>query len=612
MSHFPRGLGVLLLAFAALAGHGAAPATAQGGASAIAYALDAAGTLVPGACFSSHFSGNPFPGPGACDGDDGAEDGVTTVQNIFPQGVLVLDRAPEGFLAGVAQEYVWQGAPVELSFTLEPGGEALAVEIVSDEGESIAGACVGVFEGVGGRPERYLARGCDTWDGEDDGELTISGLSAGEYMLGAVTTPSGWVGFINSEPATVEAGDDNAASYVFQPAGAVEIAFVDETGAAVPELCAVLEGTGGSSSVCAFDSSRPGVASSTRVPIGTYEVVVDDIPVGYQPPDEVPEVEVVQGETTQATVVIPTGGQGISVTVVDDAGTPLTEFCVGAYPGQLSRIPFGAEPVASRCYGSAPFEPVVLWGVEPGTYSVFTENVAPPYTQAEPVVVEVGEGQQPQVTVVHQVGATVLATSLDNDGAPIPGACFSAFYAGDDGIEYAGFACDGNFTDETDGVVALRDLPVGEDVAVVPAFTPNTPTGLARPSAQVVRTDPGVETTLTFKLRRGAKTAVIERVGEDGRPALGSCFVLFKGDGGQALDNLVGYDCDGGVNADGIIELEGLTSGDYLAYEFIAPEDESLLEDPVPLTVERGVDTRVVAGGPEGEAPSAGTPEQDE
>jgi hypothetical protein len=610
MRRFVHGIGLLLL----LAIVGLAPmgeVSAQGSPTATLLAVDGAGNLVPGACFSFvQPSGTPIPAISACDGDDGVEDGVTLLQSpFFSASTIVLDRAPEGFLAGASQAFDPQGGPVELTFTLEPGGQPLAVATVGPQGEVITGACVGVFQGAG-RPDTYLARGCDSWDGAEDGQLAVSGLPAGDVLLGATTTPIGWYGFIFTEASITDTGDATRVTYTFEPAGGVSISFVDGAGAPVPGVCIGLQPTaedtsGSSFSACAFDSMQPGVATAHQLPVGDYQLTLDQLPVGYDRPADVPLIEVRQGETATATVVLPTGGQGITVAVVDEAGTALTTFCVNAYPGTLAHAPFGMQPAASQCYGSAPIEPIVLWGLEPGPYSIFTDRVVAPYTQIEPVVVDVGEGQNPQVTVVHQVGATLTATALDDSGAPIPGMCFAGFVTGASGVEPVGFGCDGDLGDAPDdGIAPISDVPAGQEVAIVVAQTPGRAEGFVLPPAQVVRTDPGAAISLTFEITQGGVTAVVNRVDAQGTPLPGSCFTIFTGTDSQTLETLLGYACDGAVQ-DGVIEVAGLVPGTYTIVEMLASDGQPLVTEPVSFTVEPGTSPRITVGGAGGATPVA-------
>ena len=93
--------------------------------------VDEAGAPLPGACYQvMEAAASPdgsFLGFGACDADDGANDGTTTVPDLPPGGdyILLEDTVPQGYQRGPDTAVaVGTGQTVTVTVVNEPGAYA--------------------------------------------------------------------------------------------------------------------------------------------------------------------------------------------------------------------------------------------------------------------------------------------------------------------------------------------------------------------------------------------------------------------------------------------------------------------------------------------------------
>jgi uncharacterized surface anchored protein len=161
--------------------------------------VNAAGTLIPGACFSFYFSaGGTVLGSwlgNQCDGSDGRNDGITHIVLDGVEGRLVALEylAPRGYVAGKKVAFTKERGTFK-NVRLEQVAGGVSVKVTTYKGATtskLPNACYGLYRAVGTTWE-FMTVACDGWDGAADGVVRIVGVAAGTYRLYQTTTPAGY------------------------------------------------------------------------------------------------------------------------------------------------------------------------------------------------------------------------------------------------------------------------------------------------------------------------------------------------------------------------------------------------------------------------------------
>jgi len=161
--------------------------------------VNAAGTLLPGACFSFYFSaGGTVLGSwlgNQCDASDGRNDGITHIvlDNVEGRLVALEYLAPRGYVAGKKVAFTKEHATFK-SVRLEQVAGGVSVRVTTYKGATtskLPNACYGLYRAVGTTWE-FMTVACDGWDGTADGVVRIVGVPAGTYRLYQTSTPAGY------------------------------------------------------------------------------------------------------------------------------------------------------------------------------------------------------------------------------------------------------------------------------------------------------------------------------------------------------------------------------------------------------------------------------------
>lgn len=153
--------------------------------------VDGSGNLLPGACFVAFVDvGGGTPGEyvsGTCD----FQDGILTIPGLGPGNYVIRETlAPPGYLFG--GEWLVtissQGSQTTvLTIENEPGGAAVTVHPVDENGDALAGACFAIYLDNGAGQiviGSFFTQGC--------GNVTFTGFPPGDYILFVGEAPSGY------------------------------------------------------------------------------------------------------------------------------------------------------------------------------------------------------------------------------------------------------------------------------------------------------------------------------------------------------------------------------------------------------------------------------------
>ena len=249
-----------------------------------------------------------------CDVDDGVEDGVIAFDAV-PAGRYRLEEVttPPGFQPASGQVVeLAEGAPAEvtIAYRRAEGRPGRLVIFVSDEnGNPLGQTCFDL------RGPIELTEICDR---QDDGQLNIPDLPAGEYTVTQTRAADGVT--LAEETSVVVPEDDTVQlQLVNPPAGAeqgqevvpagegrVLVDVRDEGGAPVADACVELSGGSTVTSVCdgveQDENGETGQIEIAAVPPGDYELSII-APQGFTAPEPTP-LQVRPGETASAAIVL--------------------------------------------------------------------------------------------------------------------------------------------------------------------------------------------------------------------------------------------------------------------------------------------------------------------
>src|SRR5829696_2720714 len=474
---------------------------------------DRQGDPVPGSCWA-------LTKPGGnqtverCDDEDGADDGIIHFDEV-PAGRYRLHEAttPAGYQPADSQGVdVVAGAPAEISVDYQQsrGRPGRLIILVADEkGDPVPQTCFDVQGPVD------LSEVCDR---QDDGQLNVPDLPAGEYTVNQTRTAEGFTpaddtSVVVPEDDTIElplvnarAGaegqEQNQGEEEEQGApvdeGEVIVTIQSDDGAPVPGACVALDDGSSVNTVCddtADDESRDvGQIEIGAVAPGDYTLTVTP-PEGFDAPAPT-TIQVMAGSSAPIDIVLSAaesapanGSLTILAEELEEGGGRLPDACYTV------EIPPGGQAFRPFCDEDGDGE-VTVQGVTPGPIAVM-ESTSPPDTEpAQPArqEIDVIAGEETEVTFRHipttqELGPGTLVIFVENeDGERVGGACFTL--TGETGTEPLTDACDQG----DDGRLNFPDLPSGDYTIVQTRAGENW----LRAPEQTVTVEPGqtIEVTL--------------------------------------------------------------------------------------------------------------------
>jgi uncharacterized surface anchored protein len=296
------------------------------------WALGEAGESLSGACVAISAATEAQPGAPAaraCDADDGAADGATTVRYLATGEYTAVEvSAPAGYAPAPDQSFtVAAGSGHDFATTHQrlPVATTTSIEIVASTvlGEQLGGSC---FRLSG--PQK-VGPVCDGDAGDTaplEGQVRIDGLTAGEFTIQETTPPAG---VVPAADLVVTVADGQIAQVVMLhaavaatpeastpadgggAAGTLVVHKVDGAGIPLPGACFEVMATApapdgsfvGTGACDADDGLADGTTTVSDLPTGgDYILVEAATPPGYRSGPDM-AIAVSAGQTVTVTVV---------------------------------------------------------------------------------------------------------------------------------------------------------------------------------------------------------------------------------------------------------------------------------------------------------------------
>jgi len=400
-----------------------------------------------------------------------------------------------------------------------------------------------------------------------------------------------------------------------QATGSIVVTAQDSGGGAVDNACfVVFEDNNGSQGQfvaqgCDSDDGSDGVTTIAGVPAGTYLLVSSFVPEGVVLGGQ-RQVTVVAGQSVTETFVFATGGRTIVIEKVDENGDPLPGSCFNVNKDVGNGQP--GDFVSGNCSDPNRTDGLVFVnGIAPGSY-VLVETQAPDgYVAGTSLAFTVTAGTEDVPLPVRnspiESGGNLIVNKVDENSAPLGGACFDAFVdegGGNPGDFVAG-RCD--FSDgQNDGQTVIAGIAAGNYVLIESV----APAGYIVGGSWAFSISADAPTVRTIANVPGGATLTVYKVDENGDPLTDSCFVVRKLLEGGDRQDYVTNSCDnnGSGTNDGTVVIEGLAPGNYVLFEDVVPDGYVRGAD-TPFTVNQAADDlsltveNVPRGGGGGEVP---------
>jgi uncharacterized surface anchored protein len=525
----------------------------------------------------------------ACDGTDGAEDGVVTLLGLNGAHVLVNTGAPDGYLRAADERFRVQPGQTHRRTVRAKLGGVLVVHKVDQAGEPLPGSAFELWtDAGGGELGIYVGGAYDEFDGANDGTLTFRPLPTGDYIVREFQTPFGYLGAATAH-VHVKEGKTAEVTVANRLGGRLIVRTLDVDGNLVPGACYGLyqdagDGTPGDgvAGECDFED---GVVELVALPTGSYVLQQSSAAFGFFPADD-RVVAVVEGETTTVEVVNTALGKAILHTV-----NHLGETVIGAcfdvpMPfGTMIRCDGGSFPMGDE----VPDGYVLIEYLDGETW-IYPSAAPDGYLIPEPFVVDVQPGEVLPVEVLVPRGAAIHLTSVDEVGQPFVDICVVLYTDAGDGTpaDYVAGVCDW-FDGNVDGELSFVGLSGGDYVVVESYLPPGY-----RPAADLTVHLESGESVARQLVHRPISVLIVTKLDEANQPLAGACFAIYPDDELAAAGWPIAELCDDSDGAgDGTARLVGLEPGAYLLVETVAPVGYVRSAEPRSFSLAEGQTTTV-------------------
>ncbi|MCO5216603.1 MAG: SpaA isopeptide-forming pilin-related protein [Thermomicrobiales bacterium] len=562
---------------------------------------DADGFPLAGSCYSLTAQNQNQPQTRGCDGDDGSNDGFTTL--LFPAGFqpgtyTLNETTPADGQAPLDSQQVDLGSGrsnLQLqSAPVAPETGDIVVLRQDTDGNAVGGACFAVIDNAGNQ----LGGACDE-DGDvaDDGRIGIFGIPAGTYTLRETRTPQNYDPAADT-PVTVNPNDVTNAPVASaaqnvppvdvpeddptptpteeiveeQPTptpteevtalGHIVIYRTDEFGSPVGGACYAAIGADGTNlgEACDEDGfvADDGTTGIYDVPVGEQTIRETRTPDGYeQAPDKTMIVVAdVQTEITMSAPAISQEGEEdeppagdaatLVVTVPADGPQVCLEVTSGAAIGMLD-IPYACDN------GDNDLDPnpgvIRLGGLTPGEFQIDVYQGPDALVQADLIPVTLVAGVETPVDIAPPAPATTsfAIQTVDEGGNPVVGACYSI----NGGLE----TCN-----DVDSTITINDVTPGDNQVTM--TLPPAGYNLADPASQTMTVAEDGSTVFTFVVTAIPVTVDISVQTIDAATMAnvgGACYAL---NGGEQV-------CD--TEFTGTVVFSGVSEGEHQLVMTAAP-----------------------------------------
>ena len=475
------------------------------------------------------------------------ENGEIRVEGLAPgKSVVVTEtRAPDGFLIDTQSQTIQirEGRTVSLTFKNQPKGELIIQKRDSATGQPLPGAefrvttaagCEVGLDGVIG-DSTLTQNGIFTTDA--NGEIRISNLAPGAYVVTEIRAPQGYVMDSPSVNVVIGQGGDTqtvvitnskAGSLIIdkrdsltgEPLEGVAFRVTTSTGEYVPDEDGYISSNG------IYYTDRDGKIQIDGV-VGTLVVTETETIPGYT---------IDPATQTQTVQVNPNDTQTLYFT-----NTPTTTLVIEKYiegtTTPLEGVTFLVTDSSGAVVGSGNGEyitdengRVVITDLEPGTTVTAREvkTLEGYVLDGAPKSIEIKEGEVQTLRFYNQKQGTLVIRKLDKlTGEPLAGVEFELTYAEGGYVDDANghLSSKGLYTTNENGEIRVSGITgtiVVKETKTVPGYTidPGTQT-------QTVTVNPEDTQTLTFYNTPGTTLTIQKYIeGTNNEPLAGVTFLI--------------------------------------------------------------------------------------
>ena len=475
------------------------------------------------------------------------ENGEIRIEGLAPgKSVVVTEtRAPDGFLIDTQSQTIQirEGRTVSLTFKNQPKGELIIQKRDSATGQPLPGAefrvttaagCEVGLDGVIG-DSTLTQNGIFTTDA--NGEIRISNLAPGAYVVTEIRAPQGYVMDSPSVNVVIGQGGDTqtvvitnskAGSLIIdkrdsltgEPLEGVAFRVTTSTGEYVPDEDGYISSNG------IYYTDRDGKIQIDGV-VGTLVVTETETIPGYT---------IDPATQTQTVQVNPNDTQTLYFT-----NTPTTTLVIEKYiegtTTPLEGVTFLVTDSSGAVVGSGNGEyitdengRVVITDLEPGTTVTAREvkTLEGYVLDGAPKSIEIKEGEVQTLRFYNQKQGTLVIRKLDKlTGEPLAGVEFELTYAEGGYVDDANghLSSKGLYTTDANGEIRVSGITgtiVVKETKTVPGYTidPGTQT-------QTVTVNPEDTQTLTFYNTPGTTLTIQKYIeGTNNEPLAGVTFLI--------------------------------------------------------------------------------------